>query len=98
MQNGLGLTTLSIQVTQVMQKKLNVINFDQVIRHLYSQKSAVEMLRSRVLVLLQFVRDMEIGLIPKDHDILLQISSLCARLPAMQGQEFAMDFNTVLYN
>jgi COP9 signalosome complex subunit 6 len=53
------------------------------------------MLRSRIGLLLRFVQDIEVGLIPHDHEILLEISSLCARLPSIQGNEFSLEFNKV---
>jgi COP9 signalosome complex subunit 6 len=60
---------------------------------LQSQKNAIGMLRNRVALVLQFAKDMESGVVEKDYDLMLQISSLCTRLPTIQSKEFILDFN-----
>ncbi|KAJ3090754.1 hypothetical protein HK102_002802 [Quaeritorhiza haematococci] len=70
------------------------------IAHLVSQRNAIKMLNARVNLLHQYVMDVESGVVPKDHNILRQIASLCNRLPTLNSpeftQEFLVDYNDVL--
>ncbi|TPX36513.1 hypothetical protein SmJEL517_g01357 [Synchytrium microbalum] len=70
------------------------------ISHLVSQRNAIKMLLARVKLLYQYVADAEAGLVPKNHDILRQIASLCNRLPTLDSAdfqtEFLADYNDVL--
>ncbi|KAK6092142.1 hypothetical protein MT418_007396 [Batrachochytrium dendrobatidis] len=65
--------------------------------HLIGQQNAICMLQSRVKALVQYMQDVEHGVLPKNHTLLRQISSLCNRLPTLQGNDFDNEFN-VDYN
>ena len=48
-------------------------------------------MNSKTGALLQYLRDVEKGVLPKDHRILGKISSLLNRLPSMSESEFVDD-------
>ncbi|KAJ3041089.1 COP9 signalosome complex subunit 6 [Rhizophlyctis rosea] len=58
------------------------------IAHLTSQQNAIKMLHSRVKLLHTYVAAVEAGQIPRDHNIMRQISSMCNRLPTIDSPEF----------
>ncbi|KAI8803522.1 maintenance of mitochondrial structure and function-domain-containing protein [Cladochytrium replicatum] len=64
------------------------------IAHLVSQKNAIGMLHARIKIINQYLIDVEKGLIPRDHNVLRQISSLCNRLPTADSAEFTNEFLT----
>ncbi|KXS18839.1 Mov34-domain-containing protein [Gonapodya prolifera JEL478] len=64
------------------------------IAHLISQRNAIKMLQTRIRLLYQYVQDVQNGTLPRDHNLLRQISSLCNRLPTVDGQEFRKEFLT----
>ncbi|RUS21155.1 COP9 signalosome complex subunit 6-like protein [Endogone sp. FLAS-F59071] len=64
------------------------------IAHLNTQRNAINMLHTRVAVLHQYLLDVNAGVVPKDHDVLRQIASLCNRLPAIDSAEFREEFFT----
>ncbi|KAI8921061.1 COP9 signalosome complex subunit 6-like protein [Powellomyces hirtus] len=70
------------------------------ITHLVSQRNAITMLHSRTRILHAYVSDAQKGLVPRDHNIMRQISSLCNRLPTVDNpefrEEFLTDYNDVL--
>ncbi|KAJ3098425.1 COP9 signalosome complex subunit 6 [Phlyctochytrium planicorne] len=70
------------------------------INHLGTQRNAIKMLQTRIKVLSEYISDVEKGVLPRDHTILREISSLRDRLPTMTGsdfqREFQIDFNDVL--
>lgn len=53
------------------------------------------MLQIRIRILLEYLKDTEAGIIPVDHDIERQISSLCNRLPVVNNKEFNGEFMKV---
>jgi len=59
---------------------------------LTTQRNAIEMLQIRIRILLEYLKDTEAGIIPVDHDIERQISSLCNRLPVVNNKEFNGEF------
>lgn len=63
-----------------------------VISNLTTQRNAIEMLQIRVRILLEYLKDTEAGVIPVDHDIERQISSLCNRLPVVNNKDFNAEF------
>ncbi|RUS30626.1 hypothetical protein BC938DRAFT_479148 [Jimgerdemannia flammicorona] len=64
------------------------------IAHLTTQRNAINMLHTRIAVLHQYLLDAKAGIVPKDHDVLRQIASLCHRLPAIDSAEFREEFLT----
>ncbi|KAI9282842.1 Mov34/MPN/PAD-1 family protein [Umbelopsis sp. AD052] len=62
------------------------------ISNLTTQRNAIEMLQIRVRILLEYLKDTEAGIIPVDHDIERQISSLCNRLPVVNNKDFNAEF------
>jgi COP9 signalosome complex subunit 6 len=67
----------------------------QVIAHLTTQRNAIAMLNSRIQFLYQYLQDTKSGVIPVDHDIIRQISSLCRRSPILEQKAFDEQFSTV---
>jgi hypothetical protein len=63
-----------------------------VISNLTTERNAIEMLQIRIRILLEYLKDTEAGLIPVDHDIERQISSLCNRLPVASSKAFNAEF------
>ncbi|KAJ3128811.1 COP9 signalosome complex subunit 6 [Physocladia obscura] len=70
------------------------------IANLTTQRNAIKMLHSRIQILKAYVRDVENGTIPRDHELMRQIASICQRLPAMNSTEFQQkilsDYNDIL--
>lgn len=68
--------------------------------HLTTQRNAIKMLHTRIILLQKYVASVEAGTLPRDHSILRDISSAIKRLPAMDGvefrREFLMEYNDVL--
>lgn len=65
------------------------------IAHLTTQRNAIAMLNSRIQFLYQYLHDTKSGVIPADHDIIRQISSLCRRSPILEKKAFEDQFSTV---
>lgn len=63
-----------------------------VTQHLSAQHSAIKMLHSRVRLVLQYIKAVEAGDIPKNHEILREAYSLCHRLPILNTQRFQQEF------
>lgn len=63
-----------------------------VTEHLRVQHSALKMLRDRVKLILDFIRDTKNKNIPVNHDILRNIFNLCHRLPIINSSKFNEDF------
>jgi COP9 signalosome complex subunit 6 len=61
-------------------------------QHLGSLRRSVRMLAARVDVLVRFLDASARGEIPKDHALLRNVASVCARLPAIETDEFARAF------
>ncbi|KAJ3327644.1 COP9 signalosome complex subunit 6 [Blyttiomyces sp. JEL0837] len=71
-----------------------------IVAHLVGQRNAIKMLQARIKLLEKYVADVEAGVIPKDHELMRQITSICNRMPTIDGaefqQEFLVDYNDVL--
>nr|KAJ3420806.1 COP9 signalosome complex subunit 6 [Polyrhizophydium stewartii] len=65
----------------------------KLVTHLIGQQNAIRMLHSRVAALVKYLEEVQQGSLPKDHTLMRQISSLCNRLPTMQGDDFESEFN-----
>ncbi|CAH1406474.1 unnamed protein product [Nezara viridula] len=63
-----------------------------VAEHLSAQHSAIKMLHSRVKLVLEYLRGVETGQLPRNHEILRSVYSLSHRLPVVQGQYFHQEF------
>lgn len=66
-----------------------------VAEHLSAQHSAIKMLHSRVKLVLEYLRGVETGQLPRNHEILRSVYSLSHRLPVVQGQYFHQEFYNV---
>uniref|UniRef100_H3AAQ8 COP9 signalosome complex subunit 6 n=1 Tax=Latimeria chalumnae TaxID=7897 RepID=H3AAQ8_LATCH len=63
-----------------------------VAEHLIAQHSAIKMLHSRVKVILEYVKAVESGEVPFNHEILREAYALCHRLPVLSTDKFKTDF------
>jgi COP9 signalosome complex subunit 6 len=61
-------------------------------QHLGSLRRSVRMLSARIDVLVRFLDASAKGEIPKDHALLRNVAAVCARLPAIEAEEFATAF------
>ncbi|XP_058875269.1 LOW QUALITY PROTEIN: COP9 signalosome complex subunit 6 [Acipenser ruthenus] len=59
---------------------------------LIAQHSAIKMLHSRVRVILEYVKAVEAGEVPFNHEILREANALCHRLPVLSTHKFKTDF------
>ncbi|KAI8075409.1 putative COP9 signalosome, subunit CSN6 [Gilbertella persicaria] len=64
------------------------------ISHLTTQRNAIAMLHTRIQFLLQYLEDIASGVMPMDHDVVRQISSLCKRSPILEKKAFEEQFTT----
>ncbi|KAI0274854.1 COP9 signalosome subunit 6 [Gloeopeniophorella convolvens] len=62
--------------------------------HLQTQRAAVKMLHDRILILVQYVRDVIAGTAQKDHATMRSLAALLASLPASDSQGFRDEFET----
>ncbi|EIM83487.1 COP9 signalosome subunit 6 [Stereum hirsutum FP-91666 SS1] len=62
--------------------------------HLNTQRAAVKMLHDRIVILVQYVKDVMAGQAPKDHATLRSLSALIASLPASENKGFREEFDT----
>lgn len=60
--------------------------------HLSAQHSAIKMLHSRVKLILDYIKAVEQGSVPKNHEILREAYSLCHRLPVLNTTKFRDEF------
>nr|AEE61784.1 unknown [Dendroctonus ponderosae] len=60
--------------------------------HLTAQHSAIKMLHSRVRLVLEYMKAIQNGDLPRNHEILRDAYSLCHRLPVVQSPRFRQDF------
>jgi len=69
-------------------------------QHLGTQYTAMSMLTERIDVITRYLAAVQSGAVPADHELLRQIKSLAARLPALDTAKFAdesmRDFNNSL--
>ncbi|CAH1369241.1 COP9 signalosome complex subunit 6 [Tenebrio molitor] len=63
-----------------------------VAEHLTAQHSAIKMLHSRVRLVLEYMKAVQSGQLPTNHEILRDAYSLCHRLPVIQSSRFRQDF------
>ncbi|XP_066262063.1 COP9 signalosome complex subunit 6 isoform X1 [Euwallacea similis] len=63
-----------------------------VAEHLTAQHSAIKMLHSRVRLVLEYMKAIQSGQLPRNHEILREAYSLCHRLPVVQSARFRQDF------
>ena len=62
-------------------------------QHLGTQYAAIEMLTDRIDVVRKYLTAVNAGDVPPDHELLRQIKSLCARLPALDNPAYQEEFN-----
>jgi len=62
--------------------------------HLMAQHSAIKMLASRVRLVLDYVRALDRGELPHNHEIMRQIRALSNRLPVLETGRFKPEFYT----
>ncbi|XP_072376798.1 COP9 signalosome complex subunit 6 [Diabrotica undecimpunctata] len=63
-----------------------------VAEHLTAQHSAIKMLHSRVRLVLEYMKAVQNGQLPRNHEVLRDAFSLCHRLPVIDGSRFRQDF------
>lgn len=66
-----------------------------VAEHLTAQHSAIKMLHSRVKLVLEYMKAVQSGQLPINHEVLREAYSLCHRLPVVQSPRFRQDFYNV---
>jgi len=52
------------------------------------------MLHSRVRLILDYLKAVQTGELPKNHEILREISSLCDQLPVLENKMFEKEFHS----
>jgi len=70
----------------------------KVAEHLSAQHSAIKMLTSRVRIILEYVKAVEAGELPSNHDVLREAKALASRLPLVvrdsaEGSGFGDEFD-----
>lgn len=60
--------------------------------HLRVQYNAVKMLRNRVRLILDYIKDTKSGKIPVNHEVLREIFNLCHRMPIISSDGFNEEF------
>ncbi|XP_057373740.1 COP9 signalosome complex subunit 6-like [Daphnia carinata] len=66
----------------------------QVAEQLQAQHNAVKMLANRVRLILEYIRAMERGEVPKSHEVLREAKSLTHRLPVLNSEIFQEEYYT----
>ncbi|ETW87572.1 hypothetical protein HETIRDRAFT_413887 [Heterobasidion irregulare TC 32-1] len=61
--------------------------------HLQTQRAAVKMLHDRIVILVQYVKDVMAGKAPKDSATLRSLTALLASLPASENKAFRQEFD-----
>ena len=74
---------------------MNVFTLLIVAEQLQAQHNAVKMLANRVRLILEYIRAMERGEVPKSHDVLREAKSLTHRLPVLNSEIFQEEYYTV---
>ncbi|KAG0957135.1 hypothetical protein G6F32_001434 [Rhizopus arrhizus] len=64
------------------------------VSHLTTQRNAIAMLHSRIQFLHDYLQDVKSGLMPVDHNLLRQISSVCKRSTVLEKKSFNDQFST----
>lgn len=65
-----------------------------VAEHLTAQYNAIKMLHIRVKILLDYLKEVEAGTLPVNHEILRELNALRHRLPVLDNAAFRTDFYT----
>lgn len=72
----------------------------QLSQHLGTQHTAITMLTERIDIIRRYLKAVADGEVPANHELLRQVKSLCAKLPAMDTpqyhEEFLQDHNNTL--
>lgn len=72
----------------------------EVTLHLSTHRSAMEMMRERIVIIRNYLQAVETGEIPRNHQILREIAGLCSRLPigsdSTAGTKFLKNTNDAL--
>lgn len=63
-----------------------------VAEHLLAQHNAVKMLHGRIRIIVDYIKAVEAGELPKNHEVLREAYSLCHRLPVMNTPKFREEF------
>nr|CAG4636301.1 EOG090X08T4 [Eubosmina coregoni]SVE69893.1 EOG090X08T4 [Eubosmina coregoni] len=66
----------------------------QVAEQLQAQHNAIKMLANRVRLILEYIRSMERGEVPKSHEVLREAKSLIHRLPVLNSEIFQEEYYT----
>nr|CAG4648735.1 EOG090X08T4 [Polyphemus pediculus] len=66
----------------------------QVAEQLQAQHNAVKMLANRVRLILEYIKAMERGEVPKSHEVLREAKSLTHRLPVLNSETFQEEYYT----
>lgn len=66
----------------------------KVSEHVVVQHSAIKMLASRVRLILDYVKAVEAGELPHNHEIMRQAKALSDRLPVLEHDRFGPEFYT----
>ena len=66
----------------------------RVSEHLMVQHSAIKMLASRVALIRDYVKAVESGELPLNHDIIREAQALASRLPVLHADHFQPQFYT----
>jgi len=69
-----------------------------VTEHLTAQCGAVKMLNPRLKLIVDYVKAVKSGSLPKNDDILRKIGSLCACLPVAQSEAFKNEYSMVRFS
>ena len=83
-------------MTDLFSPSLLLPSLDTVIAHLTTQRNAIDMLHKRIQFLYKYLEDAKSGVIPLDHSITRQISSICRRSPVVDINAFDEQFSTVI--
>ena len=66
-----------------------------VAEHLTAQHNAIKMLHSRVRLILDYIKAVQAGEVPRNHEVLREAYSLSHRLPVLSSDKFNEDFYNV---
>ncbi|XP_023320520.1 COP9 signalosome complex subunit 6 [Eurytemora carolleeae] len=72
----------------------NEISTSRTADQLTAQHSAINMLTGRVKLILEYMKAVERGDVPRNHEILRQVRALSHRLPVLESSRFQPDFFT----
>lgn len=66
----------------------------KVAEHVIVQHSAIKMLASRIRLILNYIKAVEAGELPNNHEIMRQAKALSDRLPVLEPDHFTPEFYT----